>query len=251
MTELFSGIKQATLPLQAGHVAVPLFYRDLAYLGVYLLAPFNRVRGLLPSGRMHPYRLTPWHGVVTITASEFRDSGIGPYNAVSIGVPFTLGRESPCFTGLLRRPPEIPMIYLLHLLVTTEAARAAGSEMANFPESLADIRFESDGRWVRCEAGAEGKRILSLAARIPAPDHCPRQRVDAFTLQRGRLLRSELVYGESRAGISRKGSGVRLELGDHLIGLKLRELPLGRVLQYQYYPKGQAVLSLPCESYPI
>ncbi len=249
--DFFDGIKQAPVKVGAQSVPFPLFYRDVAYLGVFLLAPLDAVKSILPSKRMHPFRLTPWHGIVTITASEHKDSDIGPYNAVSIGVPFILDRPSPILTGILRKPPEVPMIYLLHLPVTTEIARDTGVAVANFPESLADIGFKSDDRWVHCKVDAEGKNILRLSARKLDLSPLPRQRVYTITLQQDRLLRSELNYSGSGAGISRKASDVRLEFGEHPIGLKLKELKLGRVLQYQYYPAGQAVLSMVSESYPI
>ncbi len=249
--DFFEGIKQVPVKVGSQSIPFPLFYRDLAYVGVFLLAPLAAARRILPSKRMHPFRLTPWHGIVTITASEYKDSDIGPYNAVSIGVPFVMDRATPVLTGILRTPPEVPMIYLLHLPVTTEIARDTGVVVANFPESMADIGFKSDDRWVNCMVDAKGKNILSLSARKTDLRPLPRQRVYPITLQRDRLLRSELNYSEGKAGISKKQSDIRLEFGTHPIGLKLKELNLGRVLQYQYYPAGQAVLSMVSESYPI
>jgi len=250
-TDFFKGVRQASLPVGTRQAPVPLFYRDLAYLGVYLLAPLAKVKRLLPSERMHPYRLTPWHCIVTITASQFKDSDIGPYNAVSIGVPFVLDRASPLFTGILRKPPEVPMIYLFHLPVSSEIAQATGVEVANYPEFLADISFANDDQWVHCKVDAEGRSILSLSGRKLDLRTVPRQRVHPITLQQDRLLRSELNYSESGAGTSKKRSDVRLAFGDHPIGLKLKELDLGRMLLYQYYPAGRATLSPVSESYRL
>ena len=250
-SDFFDGINQSPVKIGSQSVPFPLFYRDVAYLGMFLLAPLDAVKKILPSKRMHPFRLTPWHCIVTITVSENKDSDIGPYNAVSIGVPFILDRDSPILTGILRPPPEVPMIYLLHLLVTTEIARDTGVESANFPEFLADINFKSDDRWVNCKVDAEGKNILSVSARKMDLSPVPRQRVYPITLQHDRLLRSELNYSKGKAGISKKQSDIRLEFGEHPIGLKLKELKLGRVLQYQYYPTGQAVHSTVIESYSI
>ena len=53
------------------------------------------------------------------------------------------------------------------------------------------------------------------------------------------------------AGVSKKQSDVKLEFGDHPIGQKLKDLYAGKILQYQYYPSGQAILSSPTESYSI
>jgi hypothetical protein len=251
MNDFFSGIKQATLPVGAARALVPLFYRDMAYLGIYLLAPLDKVRNLLPSSRMHPYRLTPWHCIVTITASQYRESDIGPYNAVSVGVPFTLDSKTPVLTGSLRRPPAVPMIYLLHLPVTTDLARATGEAFAQYPEFLAEIGFTDGDDWVDCQARAGGKSILRLSGRKVAVHPFPRQRVCPVTLAGDRLLRSELNCSAGACGSSRKRSDVRLEFGDHPVAKKLQELKLGRVLEYQYYPAGQALLSAACESYPI
>jgi hypothetical protein len=249
--DFFDGIKQSPVKIGSQSVPFPLFYRDVAYLGVFLLAPLDAAKSILPSKRMHPFRLTPWHGIVTITVSEHKDSDIGPYNAVSIGVPFVLDKASPLFTGILRTPPEVPMIYLLHLLVTTEIARDTTVAIADSPELLADIGFKSDDQRVNCKADAEGKNVLRLSARKTELSPFPRQRVYPITLQQDRLLRSELNYSKGKAGISKKQSDIRLEFGTHPVGLKLKEMNLGRVLQYQYYPAGQAVLSMVCESYPI
>jgi hypothetical protein len=71
------------------------------------------------------------------------------------------------------------------------------------------------------------------------------------TFKDNSLLRSEYNYGESETGVSRKSLDVCLELGDQPIGLKLKELNLGRVLQYQYCPSGQAILTSVTESYPF
>jgi hypothetical protein len=249
--DFFSGIEQASLKIGSQESRWPMFYRDVGYVCAYVLAPLDKVREVLPSQKMHPFRLTPWHGIVTITASQYRDSDIGPYNAVSIGVPIVLDKAVPIFTGILRKPPEDPMIYLLYLPVSSEMALATGVKVAAFPEFLADIRIEDDGQWIRCRVDAEGKNILSLSGRKLDAKPYPRQRVHTITLRQDRLLRSELNFSEGQLGISRKKSDVLLELGDHPIGLKLKGLNLGRVLEYQCFPAGQALLSNVCESYGI
>ena len=90
-SEFSKGITQ--LPVKVGNydICVPIFYQDITSLGVFLLAPLDKVRSILPSKRMNPFRVTPWHCLVTITASEYRETDLGPYNAVSIGIPFFSG----------------------------------------------------------------------------------------------------------------------------------------------------------------
>ena len=45
------------------------------------------------------------------------------------------------FTGILRKPPTEPEVYIHHLPVTTEIARDAGVEFAGYPKFLAYIGF--------------------------------------------------------------------------------------------------------------
>jgi len=250
-SEFFEGIKQSKVKLGSYEVTIPVFYRDLLSIDVYLLASLDKVKACLPSKRMHPFRVTPWHSIISLSAYEYRDSDIGPYNEFSIGIPFVLDKNSPVFTGIIRKPPEIPMIYILHLPVTTEIARAAGVEGANFPKFLAEISFGTRDQWITCKVDAEGKNILSLSVRKINPVYSPRQHVFPINSYQNRLLRLEFNLSECEAGFSKKQSDVQLELGNHPVGLKLSDLKLGRVLAYQYCPARQAILSEICESYPI
>ncbi len=247
----FKGVKQSIVKMDPYDINVPIFYRAMSSLGVYILAPINEVKSILPSARMHPFRVTPWHCIITITASEYKETDIGSYNQVSIGIPFILDRISPALTGILHKPPEHPMIFMLYLPVTTEIARVTGLKMANYPEFLADILFNSGNQWTSCKVDAEGKNILTLSGRKLSLKPSLRERVYPITLQQDRLLRSEFNFSECESGISKKQSDVQLEFGNHPIGLKLKELNLGRVLAYQYWPLRQATLSMVCESFPI
>jgi hypothetical protein len=249
--DFFEGIKQTNVRLGHYNFNSPIFYRDMTGIDVYILAPLNKVKSILPSSRMAPFRVTPWHSVISISAFEYRDSDIGPYNEVSIGIPFVLDKISPLFTGILRKPPEIPMVYIHHLPVTTEIARLTGVEGANFPKFLAEISFDRSDEWISCNVNAEGKNILTLSCRKIKLRPFHRQNIYAITHSKNRLLRLEFNLSECDAGISKNQSDIRLELGNHQIGLELKELNLGRILTCQYNPECQALLTPICESYAI
>lgn len=249
--DFFRGIPQVDVKVGSMNSRYPIFYREVAYISVFLLAPLEKVKSILPSKRMHPFRLTPWHCVVTVTATQYKDSDVGPYNQVSVGVPFVLDNTTPVFTGILHKPPEVPMIYTLYLPVTTEIARITGIEVANYPEFLAEINFEEDDKWINCKVKSDGKDILKLSGRKISLNKYPRQHVCPVTVKDNHLLRSEFNFSESYAGYSKKQSDVHLEFGNHPIGLKLKDLTLNKILQYQYYPSGQAILSMVNESYQL
>lgn len=247
----FDGIPQTAVKVGPYDIFYPVFNKDTAHIAIFMLAPLDKIRSILPSKRMHPFRLTPWHGMVTLSATQHNDTDIGPYNMVDIGIPFALGKPTPVFTGILHKIPEVPMIYLPYLMVNTEIARLSGIELANYPEFLADIHFDEDDKWKNCVVSSEGVNILKLSGRKIELKKFPREHFCPVTVKDNRLLRSELNYAESETGVSKKSSDVRLELGDHPIGLKLKELNLGKVIQYQYCPSGQAILTSVTESYPL
>jgi len=251
-SDFLEGIAQAPVKVGNYDIRVPIFYQDITSMGVFLLAPLDKVRDILPSKRMNPFRVTPWHCLVTITASENKETDLGPFNAVSIGIPFILDRISPLFTGILHKPPEVPMIFVLYMPVTTEKARKIGFEIASYPESLAEISFENGDKWISCKVDTEGENILTLSGRKINLNPSLRERVYPITLHQDRcLLRSEFNFSECESGVSTKQSDVRLEFGNHPIGVKLKELNLGKVLRYQYWRKQQAILTMASESYTI
>jgi len=248
----FEGISQRPVKVGGYDIPVPIFYQDITSLGIFLLASLDKVKSILPSKRMNPFRVTPWHCLVTVTASEYKESDLGPYNAVSIGIPIVLDKVTPLFTGILHKPPEIPMIYVLYLPVTSDKARVSGFEIASYPELLAEISFENEDQWIRCKADLEGENILTLTGRKINLKPSLREGVYPITLhQDQRLLRSEFNFSECETGISTRQSDVKLEFGNHPIGIKLKELKVDKVLRYQYWPKQQAILTMACESYII
>jgi hypothetical protein len=247
----FQEIEHAQVPWGERSIYVPVFYYDTMRLNTVFLAPQNKLKALLPSARMHPIRVLPGQGIVAISAMAFRDSDLGPYNEVSISIPFTLDRATPLFTGILRKGPEISRIYIRHLPVTTEIARAAGVDFAGYPKFLASIEFEKRDGWISCRL-AEGERhILTLSGRELEVQDAPRSRVQYFTARGGRLLCSEGITSERREATSRDAGHARLQLGDHPISQELEELGLGRLLAYQYAPSYQSILSPVLESFEV
>ncbi len=101
-TVFFEQVTQVETPWRDQTIRLPIFYYDVTTVAAAFLTPLAPVRALLPSPRLQPLRATPWHTVTIITAFEYRDSDIGPYNEVAIAFPITLDRPAPILTGLLR-----------------------------------------------------------------------------------------------------------------------------------------------------
>ena len=247
--DFYQEIEHPAVPWRKYQLHVPVFYPEILFMSVSILVPLKRIRTMLPSARLKPYRITPWQSTLTITAYQYQESDLGSYNELSIGVPVTIDEETPVLTGVLWRMPKVPKLYVLHLPVTTEIAREVGAEFAGYPKFIADISFRDEGNWLVCELEADGQALLNLRGRKLAVEACPRLRIHPLTFRREYLLRSEFVISERLMGMSKRGADVQLELGDHQIADELRTLNPGKVVSYSYCPHAQGILTPVFESY--
>jgi len=246
--DFYQEIEHTPVPWRQYELHVPLFYPDIMFMNMSILAPTENVRSVLPSKRLKPYRITPWLSALSITAYQYRESDIGPYNEVFIGIPVTIDEETPLFTGSLRKMPKEPKVYSHHLPVTTEIALEVGAEFAGYPKFVADIEFVEEGNRMTCKLRADHQDVLKLSGRMLSTNQFPRHRVHPITYRREYILRSEFVISEREMGFSKNGEDVKLELGDHPIAEELRELNLGKVVSYSYCPHAQGILTPVFES---
>jgi hypothetical protein len=250
-SDFFDEIEHTRVAWGEYQLHVPVFYPDIMFLSATILAPAANIKAILPSQRLKPYRITPWHAALSISAYQYRETDLGPYNEVAISVPVTLDTESPLFTGSLRRTPEPILLYSHHLPVSTEIARVVGAEFAGYPKFVAQIEFEEDDRWVSCSLKAEEKEVLLVRGRKLDLAWTARRRVHPLTYRRGFILRSEFVINERQTGASRNEPDLQLQLGDHPIADELREMRLGRMLGVQFCPHAQGILTPVIESFAI
>jgi len=248
--DFYQEIEHTPVSWREYQLHVPLFYQDIRLMTMTILASTERIKAILPSKRMKPYRITPWQSTISITTYQYRACDLGPYNEVGIGVPITIDEETPLFTGILRKTPQSPMTYTYHLPVTTEIARVVGAEFAGYPKFIADIEFVEENNWIECHLKAEGQHILTLRGRKLDLQRYPRFRLNPITYRRGYILRSEFVIDEREMGNSKRSADVKLDLGTHPIADELREMNLGRVVGYGYCPHAQGILTPVFESFP-
>ena len=243
----FQHIPQGEARVGTTTIPVPVFYHDIASLAAQFLAPLAKLQALLPSPRMHPLRVTPWHGVVNIAAYAYRRCDLGPYNEVAIAIPFVLDQPSPLFVGTLSPVPPVLQVYVHHLPVTTQLSCDAGIQWANYPKFVATIACQSTDSTVQFTLQDGDLPILTLAGKTGPLRPTPRSRFHPITWRDGYLLRSEFI-AEAHDHYVGKGADLDLQLGDHPIAQELKALPLGRAIAYQYTPHYQGILTPVLES---
>lgn len=242
----FSGVPQETIEGEGLSGKLPCFYYDNMALSVVYTAPLERLRALLPDSRYQPLRLTGRRGLLAITAFNYRETDIGPYNELSIAVPLEkpgLGGFPPI--GLLRQNWQQTFhAFVVELPVTTEIARRGGVDFYNFPKFLADISFTDHGNRVFCRLGENGREILALTVPKLSTRKRPITRVYSYPVRNGEILRAEVRMNPIEVGMAYRPRDVELSIGSgHRICERLAGLELGsRPLQVQYLASMQAIL---------
>ncbi|MBN2043732.1 MAG: acetoacetate decarboxylase family protein [Anaerolineales bacterium] len=248
-SDFFTEVEHSMVPWLGYHLHVPVFYFDTRYMSATFLSPIDKVRSMLPSKRLHPFGVMPGRAAVTISAYQYRESDLGPYNEVSIGIPVSLDKPTRLFTGSLRKVPSPVMIYVYSLPVTTEIARKVGVDFVGYPKYIAQIEFKEDEDWLSCTLALEGELIFTLKGRKLAGRPVSRTRINPLTGRKGYILRSEVVTCEREEGSSRRKGDALLTLGDHPLAEQLKMLGLQTPSRYSYCPRSQSILTPVFESF--
>ena len=213
----------------------PVYVNHVELFGSLHAADLGAVSSALPSEEIRPVRLPDGRAVVSIGGLHYRDITMAefegawfPYGEVVVA-PLVTRRAAPPIVPLAGFGVPMPnawragMFYLL-VPVTHRWTRDAGWT-AGFPKFVADLEFE-EGVAVREVRAAEGGRsILSLRVPIEGDVHVGRQPMLGYTAHDGKLLEFETrAFAYERLGLG--GRGVSLELGDHPVASRIRELGL-------------------------
>jgi hypothetical protein len=190
------------------------------------------------------------YGVVCF---EYRDTTIGSYNEVGIGVPcrFDPLINVPILPALFNRFFSVGF-YVHHLPVTTQIAYDAGVEIWGLPKFIAQITFEEDSKWRRCVLHADSHEILTLEVTNTLHD-LKSETYDFQTFSvKDKLLLKTPVQSQGQVWTSRKVDCTRLHLGDHPLSEELRSLQLNtKPLKTIIYPNMQVILHAASDRYAL
>lgn len=251
----FDGVHQTPIDLDGSEFRVPLFYRDGEQMTGVFPAKLKKLRRMLPDRRMQPARIAPGIGAITVTCFEYRDTDIDPYNELAIGIPMNEPFFRSNFPGramidALRRSQYD--IWVHHLPVTTEIARAGGVEFYNYPKFLAGIDFEQTAKRRTCRLTENGEEILTL--RTPRLKGSGSQRVQLFChlYQNLEPQSAEFKIRAHEMARSIRPGASRLELGTkHPIAHELADALLStRSIATAYSPRIEGILYGPHHGTP-
>jgi hypothetical protein len=220
-----------------------LYFRDDLF-GLSFAADFSQIRALMPSDRLHPVRLPGGRAIVGIFAMNYYETTVGPYGEVAVAVPVVYGSKAP--------PPLIPLLLesnypgfgllILHLPVTTLAARDGGRGAWGFTKFTSDMVFTLTPEFMECRLSEGEMHILTLRVARQGMALRERKPIITYSVKEGRLVRTIIPQiGSQRLALRPRGSS--LELGDHPVAQSIRELGLSdRPFISRYYMERRGIL---------
>lgn len=243
----FEGVRQTELEVGGFNFAIPLFYPDGEQMTGVFPAKMSELRKMLPDPRFVPARLAPGVGAITVTCFEYRETGIGPYNELAIGIPLNSPHYRPnlpgraLLDGVRRRQLDT---WVHHLPVTTEIARVGGVEFYNYPKFIAAIDFEENDGTRTCRLAEGAEHILTLRAPKIASRRDEVVQIFSHLYQNREPQTSEFKILNHQLGWSIAPGAAQLELGTrHPISEELaRALISTRSISTAYSPKIEGIL---------
>lgn len=244
--DFFEGVEQLDAIMGSKKVKLPIFYRSARAITAVFPASLPALKKMLPDSRYTPAQLFPGVGAIHLTAFEYYDTDIDPYNEFAVGVLL----NDPHITGLpsyniLRQLARFNFYsYIHHLPVTTEVALRGGVDIYNYPKFLAGIDFSDSNEEVTCNLSENGEHILTLSGKKIVAEKSGVMKYFCHLYQSKQLQGAEFKVNARKCAIVPGMGKSTLELGSsHPVARELNEaLLLKQPVLYIYMPDIQCIL---------
>ena len=252
--DFFDGIEQIKMKIDGGTGMFPIFYRDARMFTVMLPANLFKLKRMLPDVRFVPAQVAPGVGAVALTALEYYDTDINPYNEFLMGIVL----NSPYFApvpgyNLLRQYfARMYSIFVFHLPVTTEIALRGGIDFYNYPKFLAGIEFSDTEKRVTCDLSRDGEKILTMSGEKVPTGYLGEMKFFCNLYQYRQPQLAEFKMNTIEGSLNWMPSEVSWTFNTSSeIGRELSDVVLGnRALMYLYMSRIQGILYGP-ENYSM
>ncbi len=217
--DAFFAVEQTSHETSSGPCLLPILYRDAGHFGVFFRADLAKARALLANTSLEPWPVLG-AAMVAIYVWEYRDSSIGPYGEVGLGIQCRRKGSSPSLVRLITDmgAQNDQGIWVVTLPVTSESALAAGVELWGYPKYVTPIETHFDATSAKARLGDE----LELSLGKLGGPRLAGQPVVTYTARDGRVLRTRIdVSHRVRWG---RGGAKLTVLGDGPTAAKVREL---------------------------
>ena len=139
-TDILCDIKQSEMATSSGPVALPILYRDGSMLVAGYRIDVARTQAILGDLPFEPIVILG-RALVLLTLFEYRDSTLGPYNELGIGILVQRAGTSPSLWRILRDISKVEEagLFVTNLPVNYQGACTAGVELWGYPKYVTGI----------------------------------------------------------------------------------------------------------------
>ena len=236
----FKDTPRKTLDMSGQPIEFPILYYDLRCITSIFTAKTDNLKKLLPHSNFKPIEMWPGTGMLGITAFEYHDTSIGPYNEIAITIPIKFPPDFiiPGLAAIsMMRKNNFP-VYICHLPVTTEIAKKVGIHFWNYPKFLANITFQDKDDNLEVTLKEDDQLILKISASKPALKGAGHIQFHTYSQKENVVMHAFVDGLASRLGKVMMGNVARLELGEHEIGKELADLGLSKIARSGQYAEG-------------
>lgn len=191
MGDLFDGVVQARHDTSSGGCDLPILYRDGSCVGCFYLVDKSAADAMLAHTSIEVWPLLG-RALVLLFAWEYRDSSVGAYGEVGLGIQARRRGSRPSLLrlGMDMRAQEDQGVWVQNLPVSTQDAFVAGVELWGYPKYVTPIETDFTTR-ARIKLGDE----LELDV---GPMRGPKTRglpTVTYTSRGGQLIRTVITVG--------------------------------------------------------
>ncbi|MDD3719290.1 MAG: hypothetical protein PHP28_11585 [Actinomycetota bacterium] len=241
--DFLSGVERSNASIGDLSFKLPVIIKEARIISAVFPASAKKLRALIPDKNLVPAQLLPGMGLVQLTAYEYSDTDMGPFNEFSVVIPLYMPGfpKLPFYNLNKARTTREVHNFLLHRAATSETAVRILGEHHLWPEFPASIEFSEDEGWLTCE-WKEGDDLICLlrGRKIPAK-HMGVVKIFIFTPRHPHAQRADINPDQS---VTTRGSeNAELSLGSsHPIAAELSEtLASTRARMYTYGPRWQLI----------
>ncbi len=244
--DFFDGVEQVEATLIGKELKLPIFYRSARSMTAVFPASLPALKRMVPDPRYSPAQLAPGVGAIHLSALEYYDTDIEPYNEFAIGVllndPYVM--PVPGY-NMLRQLIRLNFYtYIHHLPVTTELALRGGIDVYNYPKFLAGIDFSDTDQALTCVLSENGEQILTLKGRKISATRSGIMKYFCHLYQFKQLQGAEFKVNAIKYSLIPGIGKASLELGTtHPVAQELKGALLSsQPMIYIYMPEIQCIL---------
>lgn len=212
------------IPISAG--LLPAIYRDGRVMTAVYAIPFEAARAAVAPPELHPILLPAERAVAVVSWFDYRDTTLGPYHELGIGVVVsTRRRPAAAVMDLMSSRPETGA-WLVALPVSSALACRGGVEQFGYPKTVCDLSVQYSTSNCLAIVQQDSTPVLSLSLPLGRGPRFPVRTLVTYSRKDGHLLRTRIETRWNVTVCSGRATSLELHNPQYSLCQALQQLAL-------------------------